>query len=186
MKPAAIVLLTSVLLTSALCAQAGQSPVNADAAVVQDFQQRVAAYLKLRKSIESDIGRLKPTKSPEVISDYESELRHAIRRARQNARPGDIFTPEIATEIRRLISIAMRPDGPQIRRSLRSGEPIQLHLTINEKYPESVPLQTTPQSLLENLPALPPEIEYRITGQDLVLLDAKANLIVDVMRGVFS
>jgi len=181
MKPAVVVLLTSVL-----CAQAGQPAVNADAAIVQDFQQRVSAYLKLRKSIESDIGRLKPTKSPEKISHDETELRHAIRHARKDARRGDIFTPEITAEIRRLISIAMRPDGPQIRRSLHSAEPVQLHLKINEEYPEAVPLQTTPPSLLENLPDLPQEIEYRITGQDLVLLDAKANMIIDVIRGIFS
>jgi hypothetical protein len=49
-----------------------------------------------------------------------------------------------------------------------------------------VPLQSTPPSLLENLPPLPPEIEYRITGADLVLLDAKANMVVDIIRGVFS
>ena len=81
--------------------------------------------------------------------------------------------------------MAMQPGGPQVRRSLRSAEPVQLHLQINEKYPEGVPLQTTPPSLLQSLPALPPEIEYRITGQDLVLVDAKANLIVDLIRGVF-
>ncbi len=80
----------------------------------------------------------------------------------------------------------MQPDGPNIRQSLRSAEPVQLHLKINERYPESVPLQTTPPSLLEYLPPLPPEIEYRITGRDLVLLDAKANLIVDIIGGVFS
>jgi hypothetical protein len=81
----------------------------------------------------------------------------------------------------------MQPgDARDIRQSLRNAEPVQLHLEINESYPANVPLQSTPPSLLENLPALPPEIEYRITGQDLILLDAKANLIVDMIRGVFS
>jgi|SRR5579863_1140563 len=175
-----------LLLAGALEAQTLHSPVNADAAMVQDFQKRVAAYLQLRKSVESNLPKLKATASDEKISHHEIQLRHAIRDARKGAREGDIFTPEISTEIRRLIAIAMHPDGPQIRQSLRSSEPVQLHLAINEKYPDGVPLQTTPPSLLENLPALPPEIEYRITGQDLVLLDTRAHLIVDIVRGVFS
>ncbi len=167
-------------------AQTGHPAVNADAALVQDFENRVAAYLQLRRSIESNLPKLKATPSEEKISHHEIQLRHAVREARKNARTGDIFTPEITAEIRRLIAIAMHPDGAAIRQSLRSAEPVQLHLAINEKYPDGVPLQTTPPSLLENLPVLPPDIEYRITGQDLVLLDAKANLVVDIIRGVFS
>src|SRR5580658_8756952 len=174
-----------LLLAADLDLQVAHPPVNADAAIVQDFQKRVAAYLQLRKTIESNLPRLKATPSEEKISHHEIQLRHAVREARKKARPGDIFTPEISAEIRRLIGIAMHPDGPEIRQSLRSAEPVQLHLAINEKYPDGVPLQTTPPSLLENLPALPPEIEYRITGQDLVLLDTKADLIVDIIRGVF-
>lgn len=167
-------------------AQTGHSAVDADAAIVQDFQKRVGAYLQLRKSIESNLPKLKATPSPEKISHHAEELRRAVREARKEARPGDIFTPQISAEIRRLIGVAMRPDGPQVRQSLRSSEPVQLHLEINQKYPDGVPLQTTPPSLLQNLPALPMEIEYRITGQDLALIDAKAGLVVDIIRGVFS
>ena len=141
--------------------------------------------MQLRRSVESNLPKLKATASPEKISHHENELRRAVREARKDARPGDIFTPEISAEIRRLIASAMQPDGRQVRQSLRSAEPVQLHLEIDDKYPDGVPLQTTPPSLLENLPALPPEIEYRITGR-LVLLDAKAGLVVDIIRGVFS
>jgi hypothetical protein len=177
----------AILIASALGAQVGHPPVNADSAIIQDFEKRVAAYLQLRKSIEANLPKLKPTPSEEKISHHETDLRRAVREARKNARPGDIFTPEIAAEIRRLIAIAAQPeDGNHIAQSLRHAEPVQLHLEINERYPERVPLQSTPPSLLENLPALPPEIEYRITGRDLVLLDTKANLVVDIIRGVFS
>jgi hypothetical protein len=183
MKPVVAIL----ILAGALCGQIGHTAVNADAAIVQDFQKRVAAYLQLRRSIEANLPKLKPTPSEEKILHHETDLRRAVREARKNVGPGDIFTPEIAVEIRRLIAIAAQPrDGNHIAQSLRHAEPVQLHLEINERYPENVPLQSTPPSLLENLPALPPEIEYRITGRDLVLLDAKANLVVDIIRGVFS
>jgi len=176
-----------VLMAGMLCGQIGHPAVNADSAIVQDFQKRVAAYLQLRKSVESNLTKLKSTPSHEKISHHENELGRAVREARKNARPGDIFAPEIAMEIRRLIAMAVdQGDGDHIGQSLRHAEPVQLHLEVNNSYPEHVPLQSTPPSLLENLPKLPPEIEYRITGRDLVLLDAKANLIVDVVRGVFS
>jgi hypothetical protein len=177
----------AILIAGTVCAQIGHPAVNANSLVVQDFQKRVAAYLQLRKSIESSLTKLKSTPSQEKITHHETELRRAVREARKNARPADIFTPEIASEIRRLITIAIQPeDGNHIAQSLRHAEPVHLHLEINESYPEIVPLQSTPPSLLENLPPLPPEIEYRITGNDLVLLDTKANLIVDIIRGVFS
>jgi len=180
-------LVAVVLIAGALCAQTGHPAVNADSAIIQDFEKRVAAYLQLRKNIESNLPRLKSTPSQEKISHYEHELGRAIRAARKDARPGDIFRPEIAAEIRRLTAMAVEDGyGDHIGQSLRHAEPVQLHLEINESYPERVPLQSTPPSLLANLPALPPEIEYRITGRDLVLLDAKANLIVDIIRGVFS
>jgi hypothetical protein len=186
MKPVAGVVLV-VLIAGALCAQISHPAVNADSATIQDFQKRVAAYLQLRKNIESNLPRLKSTPSEEKISHHEHELGHAIREARKNAKQGDIFTPEIAAEIRRLTAMAVQQgDGDHIGQSLRHAEPVQLHLEVNESYPERVPVQSTPPSLLENLPALLPEIEYRITGRDLVLLDAKANLIIDLIRGVFS
>jgi hypothetical protein len=36
--------------------------------------------------------------------------------------------------------------------------------------------------LLENLPSLPKELEYRVIGHNLVLRDARANLIVDFIE----
>ena len=56
--------------------------------LIQDFQKRVAAYLQLRKSIESNLPKLKSTPSQEKISHHENELRLAVRDARKNARPG--------------------------------------------------------------------------------------------------
>jgi hypothetical protein len=177
----------SVLLTGSLRAQIPHPPVNADAQIIQDFEKRVADYVQLRKTAEANLAKLKSTPSQEKISHHEDGLAHAIRDARKTAKQGDIFTPPIAMEIRRLISIAMQPeDANNIRQSLHHAEPVQLQLKVNDTYPKHVPLQSTPPTLLGNLPRLPPEIEYRVTGRDLVLLDTRANLIVDVIPGVFS
>jgi hypothetical protein len=70
----------------------------------------------------------------------------------------------------------------RIEKSLKHAEPVRMpRLRINHAYPEHVPLQSTPPTLLQNLPRLPPDIEYRIVGHDLTLLDAKANLIIDLI-----
>jgi hypothetical protein len=160
-----------------------QPAVNPDAAVQQEFQKRVADYLKLRKTIEGQMPRLKPTASVEKIEHEERELAHKIREARRPARQGDIFSPEISSEFRRLIALAMHGQkAAQVQESLRSGEPevrAKVRVEVNHKYPPSVPLQSTPPTLLVNIPKLPPELEYRVVGHYLILMDSKANLILD-------
>ena len=161
----------------------GESPekVNPDAAVIQDFEKRVAEYEKLHKTVEGTLPRLKPTASPEKIEHHERELVHRIREARKSERQGDIFGPEISAEFRRLIALAMQGQkATDMKQSLRHAEPVLVKpLRVNHPYPRGVPLQSTPSTLLLNLPKLPPELEYRIVGHDLILLDVKCNLIVD-------
>jgi hypothetical protein len=70
-------------------------------------------------------------------------------------------------------------DAGHIHQSLQHAEPVRVRLRINEAYPAGVPLQSTPPTLLMNLAPLPPEIDYRVVGNNLVLRDAKANLIID-------
>jgi len=54
-----------------------------------------------------------------------------------------------------------------------------MDLQINQSYPENLPFQSTPPTLLLNLPELPKGLEYRILGRELVLRDSDANIIVD-------
>ncbi len=165
---------------------AGQEQtINPDAARIEDFERRVAEYVKMRKPLEATLPRLKPTSSPGVTRDRERELARRIREARRTAKRGDIFSPAIGEEFRRLIGIAMRePSKEPVRKSLRRAEPVALRLQVNQAYPEDVPLQSTPPTLLMNLPKLPNELEYRVAGQDLVLRDTQANLVVDLLPGV--
>ena len=125
--------------------------------------------------------RLKPTKSSEAIEHYEDRLARGIRAARRGSRQGDIFTPEIAAEFRRLIDLTMHgPEAGAIRQSLKHAEPLAPRaLRVNSAYPAATPLQSAPPSLLMNLPPLPAELEYRVVGHSLILRDIEANLIVD-------
>lgn len=163
------------------CARLACAAADPDAAAIQDFGKRVAAYAQLRKQVQSGMPALRETDSPGEISRQQNRLADALRRRRANAQAGDIFTPQIAAEFRRLIALSMETGAKQIDSSLRHAEPVQLRLHVNESYPDHIPLQSTPPSLLANLPPLPSEIEYRIAGRDLILLDTRANLVIDLI-----
>jgi hypothetical protein len=147
-------------------------------APVQDFQKRIEDYSKLRQMAGSQLPHLRTTDSPEAIAKHE----HALGQA--GAKQGDIFTPEIAAEFRRLIGDSMLGHrAARVEKSLQHAEPVALKLRVNDAYPAGIPLQSTPPTLLTNLPKLPKELQYRIAGRDLVLLDVDANLVVDFIPG---
>lgn len=173
------IVVTATMLLAAFAA-AGQTPVNAGAAIVYDFEQRTGNYVKNRKQWTKSISKLKPNSSPVAIKQAESDLVAAIRQGRSGAQQGEICTPAIAGELRRLVGITMSgPNGAAIRQALKNAEPVKIQLHVNDPYPPSVPLQSTPPTLILNLPKLPPELDYRVIGRSLVLRDVDASLIVD-------
>lgn len=170
----------ALLLVSLTCWPA-LAQVNADARILDDFNRRIAEYGKLHKAAQSQVHKLKPTESSEAIAHYTHHLARRLREVRAGAAPGDIFTPAIAAEMRRLIGLAMHgPDAVHIRESLQRAAPVHsVALRVDRTYPESVPLQSTPPSLLVNLPPLPADLDYRFIGPNLVLRDIDANLVID-------
>jgi len=79
-------------------------------------------------------------------------------------------------------------DKTHVEQSLkRAAEPVQKRpLRVNSVYPPGLPLQSTPPTLLLNLPRLPKELDYRVVGHDLVLRDTEANLIIDFLPDAVS
>jgi hypothetical protein len=166
---------------------AAQEQANPDALSIDDLNKRIDGYMKLRATVKGGLPKLKPTDSPAVISDYQRQLAHKIREARAQANQGDIFAPEIAAYFRKRIALTMQGrQAARIRKSLAHAEPVKLPVHVNEVYPASVPLQSTPPTLLLNLPKLPPELDYRVVGHSLVLRDVEANLVVDFMSKAIS
>ncbi len=153
-----------------------------DVAVVKDFQARIAKYLEVHKQ-QGVAG--KPTDSPDKLADQKQQTAQKIRESRPEAKQGDIFTPQIAAYFKKRLRATMSGrDGAKIRASLRHAEPLpDVPLQVNAKYPGNLPLQSTPPTLLLNLPRLPSELQYRIVGRALVLYDVPSNLIVDFLPG---
>jgi len=179
-----------LLLSGALLLVAGasgaQEKVNQKSRILEDFGKRVTDYVKLHKAARSQVQALKPTNSPEAIEHYEHELGRRIRESRRGFRQGDVFTPEISAEFRRLVAVTMQgEEAARIHKSLRRATPVRPQpLRVNGAYPDGLPLQSTPPSLLLNLPPLPPEVEYRVVGHDLILRDIEANLVIDFISDV--
>jgi hypothetical protein len=68
---------------------------------------------------------------------------------------------------------------PARRAVIEDDNPGQFSHRINGTYPDGTPLSTMPAAILAVLPVLPSGLEYRFLGQHLILLDTKANVILD-------
>jgi hypothetical protein len=149
-----------------------------DTKLVSDLQARVKAYLDLRQKAAGNPPSSDST--PDHIVSKQRDLAAKVRVVRAGAKQGEIFTPDIARYLRRQIAATLAGShGNEIRASLRHAEPVKMELQINQSYPEHVPLQSTPPTLLLNLPQLPDGLEYRILDRELVLRDSEANIVVD-------
>jgi hypothetical protein len=158
---------------------AGAPGGQAQDRILRDFGIRVRNYVEFRKKEAGSSP--KPTNSAARLDQSRKQMAQGVGDARSEAKQGDIFTPEIAAYFRQQIAASLAgPQGAKIRASLRGAEPVKsFRPQVNETYPQAVPRQSTPPSLLMNLPLLPKELEYRIVDHDLLLLDAETNMIVD-------
>jgi hypothetical protein len=163
-------------------ASALQERVNPQAKILQDFQDRLKSYMEVHKQAAKDGPKIHETEDHGELSAAQDGLAARIRRARAKARQGDIFTPEIATEFRRLMYPEVKGrEGAETKATIKEDQPGPVRLKVNARYPDDQPLPTVPPNLLANLPKLPEQLEYRIVRNDLILRDVPANLIVDFM-----
>ena len=151
---------------------------KSDTALSNEFEARARMYLQFRDKVAGKAPR--SNDAADMIVANQRQLGKKIRLARAGAKQGEIFTPNIERYFRRQIAASLAgPHGKEIRASLRHAEPVKMELQINESYPERVPLQSTPPTLLLNLPSLPDGLEYRILDRELVVRDRDANIVVD-------
>jgi hypothetical protein len=173
-------LLPVVILISTVLGTGQETGKNA--APLQQFQEQVDAYVKLRKMVTDSLPKMKPTPSAQDLADRKKQLATNLAEARAGASQGIIFTPAVAAEFRKLGRQAMDGQrGARVRESLKSAEPVQGQVRVNQVYPSSVPLQSMPPTLLMTLPKMPMELEYTLVGWTLVLRDFEAGLIVDYL-----
>ena len=153
--------------------------------VPPEFSEAVDHYVEIHRSVAASLG-------PEILCDTAEELQRqtwtfaaALRAATRGAREGDIFSPHVAKFFRAHIASVVRETRPDIAALLEETEEEGLEEPsvpqVNAAFPWNTGAVMWP-SMLWRLPPLPEEVEYRFVGRDLVLLNVRANLVVDVLR----
>lgn len=164
---------------------AAEEPVisRADKETIKRFDRRVKRYVSLRSSLKAKPSKLSKNSTPEQIQVAETTLAAALRTSRAGAKPGDIFTPDIAQYIRVTLKREFRPDEKkEIRKVVLDKETsIPVTLKVNYPYPDPKEFVEMPATLLLKLPQLPKEVKYRYVNRNLILIDTDNNLIVDYM-----
>ena len=166
-------------------AVAQESPVNPFAQEMVDFRARVNDYMKLRDKATAKLPDLEETKDPAKISAREKALGQAVAAARQTAKSGDVFGPEMSKYLRTILAEDWKSRSAADRKALFEEIPPNLKLTVNQVYPTTIPLVTLPAKLLAKLPMLPEVLEYRLVDHYFLLRDRDANLIIDVLPKVY-
>lgn len=152
----------------------------ADSKVVGDFQARAAEYVVLHKKILGTLKPLPKDATPQQVDISQRQLLQGITAARAGAKPGDIFAPDIQEYLRRILAKQFAgPEGAQRRASILDENPIGTPVRVNGPYPDAIPLSTMPPQVIEALPKLPEQLEFRFIGDRLILFDHHAHLMVD-------
>jgi hypothetical protein len=160
-------------------------PVNANAKAIHEFQEEVRDYVKLQHELKETLPDVPRDATPLQIYQQQRALQALIQTKRKGARPGDLFKREVRPIFRRLLyGVFTGPDGKRLRASIREENPgPAVKLIINGRYPDAIPLSTVPPQILQALPHLPDELEYRFIDDQLILLDRDAHIIVDFLTG---
>ena len=153
---------------------------EADAAALATMNDRLQVYFDLHKKIEDELPKLSDKASPEEIDKRQRMFEANMRDARKTAKQGDIFTPEAQVVIKRLLAAVFDgPEGKALKATVMDENPAGMKLTVNMRYPDTVPVSTMPPEVLQTLPKLAEDMEYRFIGRHLIILDAHAHVVAD-------
>lgn len=149
---------------------------------VKDFEDRVKGYVKMREQLEEKLPKLSKEAKPEEIEAHKNSFQQMVREARAGAKPGSVFTPEIATHIRAIIKREFKgKDLKELRETVLEAENKGVPVRVNYPYPVTKELVEMPPTLLLALPQLPKQMRYRFVGRNMLLVDRENGLIIDYM-----
>ena len=151
---------------------------------LKEFQQRVHKYVQLQRSIKGQQPKISKGANPAQITIHRKAMAEALQASRTQAQPGDIFFEGIKPYFVQVIHDELKgAKGSSARQMIKVGNPKDegnaVPLRVNAVYPDGAPLSAVPPGLLQKLPTLPPELDYRFVGRNLILRDVDANIIVD-------
>jgi hypothetical protein len=181
MSPLRLSLTAAVLISAVMPLSAAQRSVFADDAmarsVMVQFRLAIDDYLSRGRVVDED--------DPETLCLPEDSYRRRVPLADERmVGEGYIFFPEVARIFRQRIAGALRWQERRrehVLAMLNREESAAPPLAVGDRAPAAANDMMI-RWLIEILPALPPELEYRRVGRDLVLVDRRVNVVVDVLR----
>ena len=164
-------------------------PVRAQGPLTQPdpltaFRGRITEYATLKSMVAASVPDRHRAQTYESYLDAVDRLRLAVQHARQEAPRGNMFVPAIEPLLRQLIAETLRDHGiapADLRADMRfdrrrHASPVRL----NDAFPFERAF-VTPSCLLETLPALPRDMQYRLDDRHLVLVDIEIKLVLDIL-----
>jgi hypothetical protein len=160
-----------------------QPAADQDAQILAALDKRFKDYVALHEKLEATLPKLSTEATPKDIDTHQRALGILIQKERRDAKRGDIFGPVARALIRRVIARALAgPDGAKLKASIMDENPGPLKIEVNGRYPDAAPRSTVPPQLLEVLPRLPEELDYRFIGDRLLIVDLHAHIVVDYIE----
>ena len=180
-----LVLLTAVAVPAQIdCGVEPVAPTAAEAPVIEAFNWRIAVYVQLRDEVERTLSLQWSFDDAEDLFVAIEAMRSGIRARRPTATLGEILTPDVGNLIRARLENRLFACGQKVEdvlafineeRSTTARSP-----QINERFPWELGSAMWP-SFMGVLPPLPDGLEYRFADRDLVLVDVRADLVVDIL-----
>jgi hypothetical protein len=153
---------------------------QADAQALSTMNDRLGEYIDLHIKLERSLPKLPKDATPQQIDKNQRAFEALVRNARATSKPGDIFTPEACLVIKRLLATVFGgPDGQELKASIMDENSVGITISVNGRYPDKVPLSSVPPQVLQTLPKLTEDMEYRFIGDRLILLDTHAHVVAD-------
>ena len=160
-------------------------PQALDDRAIAEFNAAVDRYVLLHRRLERYLPPEQMFDDPEAMLEARDDLADMLRAARPNARAGNIFSAGPAQLLRRTIANTLLRHGydPKDMIGWLNEDPLpgSKRPEVNGRYDWGLGASMWP-ALLQVLPPLPRELEYRIVGNELVLIDVHAALIVDILE----
>lgn len=161
------------------------APDEAQPASLMKFTAAIHEYVQLHHHIERQLPPFLPHSDAQDLIESSEAMAAAVKAGRANAREGDLFTPEVAVLLRTRVSDALAARGflpeEMVAATLEEADEGAAAPVVNGRFPWRRGAAMWP-CVLDALPRLPQELQYRFVGRDLVLVDTHADLVVDILR----
>lgn len=176
-------LLPAAVITIVTLGPPGPLRLSAEPDPERQFLRSVESYVTLRQQVERRFPPVEVSVDVDTVQRATDARLAAIRHARSGAQTGDIFNARVTELFRARIrqSFAIRAhDVSELIDEMNEGGSRWLPAVVNGRFSWKTAVATPPH-VIAVLPDLPPDLQYRFVGPDLVLVDIRASIIVDIL-----